>query len=332
MSYESFKKEVERVLLERGEPMTWSEIKKFSGKLKQRAPYHVFVQKLQGEIGLVRFKPRGSQQTLWALRRWFEEGRFRDLLPERMRFVVLHSEGETAFVADEFRNLRRIFPVKSVVVHEEVKEAKEAAGEAGEIREIRETREVKKVKEVGEAEEGSEREKAWEGGEAEREGGGNRNLRRWDVVEAEISSLFPEEDRRPESIRVRSLRFLRRVEDDSERLKILESVSESGEFLHTDAWRKHGKTLGMTRPRFRCFYFYDARCQFFCDQRVCLGHDIPSKISKEEVLGDKVYFILETEEQENEGESGLFLWSKDVEWCLKAVISVQDPKQRRLEV
>ncbi|MCU4140778.1 MAG: hypothetical protein MW690_000019 [Methanophagales archaeon] len=293
MSYESFKKEVERVLLERGEPMTWSEIKKFSGKLKQRAPYHVFVQKLQGEIGLVRFKPRGSQQTLWALRRWFEEGRFRDLLPERMRFVVLHSEGETAFVADEFRNLRRIFPVKSVEVHEE--EAKEA-GEAGEG----EAREVKKVKEVGEAKEGREREEAWEGGEAEREEGGNRDLRRWDVVEAEISSLFPEEDRRPESIRVRSLRFLRRVEEDSERLKILESVSESGEFLHTDAWRKHGKTLGMTRPRFRCFYFYDARCQFFCDQRVCLGHDIPSKISKEEVLGDKVYFILETEEQKNE--------------------------------
>ncbi|MCW7080363.1 MAG: hypothetical protein OCU16_04630 [Candidatus Methanospirare jalkutatii] len=320
MSYESFKKEVERVLLERGEPMTWSEIKKFSGKLKQRAPYHVFVQKLQGEIGLVRFKPRGSQQTLWALRRWFEEGRFRDLLPERMRFVVLHSEGETAFVADEFRNLRRIFPVKSVVVREE--EAKEA----GEAEEVREERKAKKVKGTGEAEEG-ERE------EAEREGGEKvRDLRRWDVVEAEISSLFPEEDRRPESIRVRSLRFLRRVEEDSERLKILESVSESGEFLHTDAWRKHGKTLGMTRPRFRCFYFYDARCQFFCDQRVCLGHDIPSKISKEEVLGDKVYFILETEEQKNEEESGLFLWSKDVEWCLKAVISVQDPKQRRLEV
>ena len=302
MSYESFKKEVERVLLERGEPMTWSEIKKFSGKLKQRAPYHVFVQKLQGEIGLVRFKPRGSQQTLWALRRWFEEGRFRDLLPERMRFVVLHSEGETAFVADEFRNLRRIFPVKSVEVHEE--EAKEAE----------------------EAREGEEEEVEREGGEKV------RDLRRWDVVEAEISSLFPEEDRRPESIRVRSLRFLRRVEEDSERLKILESVSESGEFLHTDAWRKHGKTLGMTRPRFRCFYFYDARCQFFCDQRVCLGHDIPSKISKEEVLGDKVYFILETEEQKNEEESELFLWSKDVEWCLKAVISVQDPKQRRLEV
>jgi len=325
MSYESFKKEVERVLLERGEPMTWSEIKRFSGKLRQRAPYHVFVQKLQGEIGLVRFKPRGSQQTLWALRKWFEEGRFRDLLPERMRFVVLHSEGETAFVADEFRNLRRIFPVKSVVVHEE--EAKEA-GEAGEVRETRKTKEerkAKKVKGAGEAREGEEE-------EAEREGGEKvRDLRRWDVVEAEISSLFPEEDRRPESIRVRSLRFLRRVEEDSERLKILESVSESGEFLHTDAWRKHGKTLGMTRPRFRCFYFYDARCQFFCDQRVCLGHDIPSKISKEEALGDKVYFILETEEQKNEV-SGLFLWSKDVEWCLKAVISVQDPKQRRLEV
>ena len=318
MSYESFKKEVERVLLERGEPMTWSEIKKFSGKLKQRAPYHVFVQKLQGEIGLVRFKPRGSQQTLWALRKWFEEGRFRDLLPERMRFVVLHSEGETAFVADEFRNLRRIFPVKSVQVYEEAKEA-------GEAEEVREERKAKKVKGTGEAEEGEKE-------EAEREGGEKvRDLRRWDVVEAEISSLFPEEDRRPESIRVRSLRFLRRVEEDSERLKILESVSESGEFLHTDAWRKHGKTLGMTRPRFRCFYFYDARCQFFCDQRVCLGHDIPSKISKEEALGDKVYFILETEEQKN-GVSGLFLWSKDVEWCLKAVISVQDPKQRRLEV
>jgi len=326
MSYESFKKEVERVLLERGEPMTWSEIKKFSGKLKQRAPYHVFVQKLQGEIGLVRFKPRGSQQTLWALRRWFEEGRFRDLLPERMRFVVLHSEGETAFVADEFKNLRRIFPVKSVVEAREG-EAKEA-GEAGEVRETRKTKEERKAKKVKGAKEAREGEEE----EAEREGGEKvRDLRRWDVVEAEISSLFPEEDRRPESIRVRSLRFLRRVEEDSERLKILESVSESGEFLHTDAWRKHGKTLGMTRPRFRCFYFYDARCQFFCDQRVCLGHDIPSKISKEEALGDKVYFILETEEQKNEV-SGLFLWSKDVEWCLKAVISVQDPKQKRLEV
>ncbi|NOR77747.1 MAG: hypothetical protein GQ523_04840, partial [Methanophagales archaeon] len=70
MPYEKFRKEVERILEEKAEPVTWNEIKGSSTKLKQKAPYHVYVQKLQGDIGLVRFK-RG-QKTAWALRKWFE--------------------------------------------------------------------------------------------------------------------------------------------------------------------------------------------------------------------------------------------------------------------
>ncbi len=55
MVYEKFRKEVERILEEKSKPVTWNEIKKSSTKLKQKAPYHVYVQKLQGDIGLVRF-------------------------------------------------------------------------------------------------------------------------------------------------------------------------------------------------------------------------------------------------------------------------------------
>jgi hypothetical protein len=43
MTYEKFRHEVERILDEKSEPVTWNEIKASSTKLKQKAPYHVYV-------------------------------------------------------------------------------------------------------------------------------------------------------------------------------------------------------------------------------------------------------------------------------------------------
>ena len=262
MPYEKFRKEVERILEEKAEPLTWNEIKECSTKLKQKAPYHVYVQKLQGDIGLVRFK-RGNK-TVWALRKWFEAGKFKELLPEKVRFTILSVKGSHAIAANEYWELKRIYPL-------------------------------------------------------------NSPLNRWDVIVAEVDDFFPEEDKRPDSIRIRETEHSRRIEDDEERIKIAEKISESGEFLHTDAWK--GKTLGLTKPRFRCFYFYDSKCQFFCDQSVCVGHDMDVEDESIEIKGDKVYFVLEAKERA----SGEFVWEKPgVEWRIKSVISLTDPNQQRL--
>ncbi|MGB2728208.1 MAG: hypothetical protein WBD09_06995 [Halobacteriota archaeon] len=266
MVYEKFRKEVERILEEKAKPVTWNEIKASSGTLKQKAPYHVYVQKLQGDIGLVRFKR--EKKTVWALRKWFEEGKFKEFLPEKVRFTILSVKSTHAVAANEYGGLKRIYPLK-------------------------------------------------------------RTLNRWDVIEAEVEEFFPGEDKRPESMRLKedAMEHSRRIEDEEERIRIAEKIAESGEFLHTDAWK--GKTLGMTKPRFRCFYFYDSKCQFFCDQSVCVGHDMEVEEQGEsvEIKGDKVFFVLEAVERAK----GEFIWEKKhVEWRIKAVISLTDPRQRRL--
>ncbi|MCK4475735.1 MAG: hypothetical protein KAU16_03320 [Methanophagales archaeon] len=270
MVYEKFRKEVERILEEKAKPLTWNEIKASSTKLKQKAPYHVYVQKLQGDIGLVRFKSAQDREkkTVWALRKWFEEGKFKELLPDKVRFTILSSKKDHAIAANEYWELKRIYPFPY-------------------------------------------------------------QLNKWDVIEAEVEDFFPEEDKRPDSIRIRGdgIEHLRMIEDEEERIRIAEKISESGEFMHTDAWK--GKTLGMTKPRFRCFYFYDSKCQFFCDQSVCVGHDMEVEEQEEniEIKGDRVYFVLEAVEREG----GEFIWEKTkVEWCIKSVISLTDPRQRRL--
>jgi hypothetical protein len=236
MVYEKFKQEVARILEEKDRPVTWNEIKASSTRLKQKAPYHVYVQKLQGDIGLVRFKH--AKKTVWALRQWFEDGKFRELLPEKARLTILSVNGTYALAANEYWELKRIYPLE-------------------------------------------------------------RGLHRWDVIEADVKDFFPDDDKRPESMRLKEdeLRYVRCVEDVKAQLRIAEKVAESGEFLHTDAWK--GKMLGLTKPRFRCFYFYDSKCQFFCDQSVCVGHDTDVKETGEgiEIMGDKVYFVLEAAER-----------------------------------
>ncbi|HDS45876.1 MAG TPA: hypothetical protein ENN68_07285 [Methanomicrobia archaeon] len=266
MTYEKFRQEIERILTEQCRPVTWNEIRANSTKLNQKAPYHVYVQKLQGDIGLVRFKH--NQRTVWALRDWFEAGKFRELLPEKLRLTILALQAGYALAANEYGELKRVYPL-----------------DAG--------------------------------------------LRTWDVIEAGIADYFPEADRRPDSIELEpdETDCVRTVDSWEDRIRIAEKVAESGEFLHTDAWR--GKTLGVTKPRFRCFYFYDAHCQFFCDQNVCLGHDVEVTDGGAglEITGDKVYFVLEAAERAR----GEFIWQKkQVEWFITAEISLTDPRQRRL--
>jgi hypothetical protein len=266
MVYEKFKQEVERILEEKATPVTWNELKASSTRLKQKAPYHVYVQKLQGDIGLVRFKY--ENKTVWALRKWFEEGKFTELLPKKMRLTILSAKKDHAIGANEYGELKRVYPLKN-------------------------------------------------------------ELRRWDVVEADVEEFFPQEDKRPESMKLKGdgIEYVRRLEGEEERIGIAEKVAESGEFLHTDAWK--GKTLGLTKPRFRCFYFYDSKCQFFCDQSICVGHDVDVEEHGEsiEIKGDQVYFILEAVERAR----GEFIWEKRrIEWYIASVISVIDPRQRRL--
>lgn len=272
MTYEKFRREVERILQEKGRPVSWNEIRASSSTLKQRAPYHVYVQKLQGDIGLVRFK--SGARTLWALRSWFESGDFKDLLPTVLRLIILHlyhdtdTDTEAAIAVDEYWQLKRVYPLPL-----------------------------------------------------------QHHFRRWDMIEAEVADFFPADDKRPESIRIKeeSWSRLRRIEDEKEQLKLVERIAESGEFLHTDAWK--GKTLGLTKPRFRCFYFYDSRCQFFCDQKVCVGHDMEVEEEDAETMGDRVYFILEAIKRAKRE----FIWEKTgVEWRIKSVIALTDPGQRRL--
>ena len=272
MTYEKFRREVERILQEKGRPASWNEIRASSSTLKQRAPYHVYVQKLQGDIGLVRFK--SGARTLWALRSWFESGDFKDLLPTVLRLIILHlyhdtdTDTEAAIAVDEYWQLKRVYPLPL-----------------------------------------------------------QHHFRRWDMIEAEVADFFPADDKRPESIRIKgeSRSRLRRIEDEKEQLKLVERIAESGEFLHTDAWK--GKTLGLTKPRFRCFYFYDSRCQFFCDQKVCVGHDMEVEEENAETMGDRVYFILEAIKRAKRE----FIWDKPgVEWRIKSVIALTDPGQRRL--
>jgi uncharacterized protein (UPF0128 family) len=46
-----------------------------------------------------------------------------------------------------------------------------------------------------------------------------------------------------------------------------------------------------------------------------------------EIKGDRVYFVLEAAEREG----GEFIWEKTrVDWYIKSVISLTDPRQRRL--
>ena len=251
MRYEEFKSEVYKVLKERDEPLTWNEIKAASSLLRQKAPYHVYVRKLQGDIGLVRIKKSGKR--LWALREWFESGRFEEFLPERMSIILLDANAENAIVIGEDWELRRIYPV---------------SGE----------------------------------------------LSVWDVLEVEIEEFFPKDDKRPESMRVKSIKVTGRVEEDRKRLRIMERVAESGEFLHRDALG--GKTLGVIKPRFRCFHFYDGRCEFYCDQSVCVGHDF-KVLSDVQLAGERVYFLLEADENERD-------------WAIRAVLSLSDPRQLKL--
>lgn len=266
MVYEKFRQEVERILEEKAKPVTWNEIKESSTKLKQKAPYHVYVQKLQGDIGLVRFKY--ENKTVWALRKWFETGKFTELLPEKVRLTILSAKRDHAIAANEYWELKRVYPLKSEV-------------------------------------------------------------HRWDVIEAEVEEFFPQEDKRPESMKIKEdgMKYSRTIEDEEQRIRIAEKIAESGEFLHTDAWK--GKTLGLTKPRFRCFYFYDGRCQFFCDQSVCVGHDMGVEEHGESIniTGDRVYFVLEAIERAQ----GEFIWEKKrIEWYITSVISLTDPRQRRL--
>lgn len=124
MKYEEFKEEVERILLEKGRPTSWSEIRDSSEKLDQRAPYHGRVQKLRGDIGLIEIKDKKTGRKLWALRRWFKRGKQTFFVPpEKVKIILLckakevfsRKYGPTHCLAglDEDWNWRRLYPLSA---------------------------------------------------------------------------------------------------------------------------------------------------------------------------------------------------------------------------
>lgn len=129
MKYEDFKEEVERILLEKGEPTSWSEIRDSSDKLDQRVPYHGHVQKLRGEIGLITLKDKETGQRLWALMDWFvrkQKGTQTFLIPPKKMAITLLCKAKEVFSRkygpthclaglDEDWKWRRLYPLSAEV-------------------------------------------------------------------------------------------------------------------------------------------------------------------------------------------------------------------------
>jgi hypothetical protein len=123
MDYEVFKKEVERILLEKRKPLAWNEIRNASQILNQTIPNYKYVQKLRSEIGLLEIKDKKRGRTLWALRRWFKGGKQSFLMsPDKVTIVLLCKAKEqfsrklgmlTHCTAGLDRNLKwkRLYPV-----------------------------------------------------------------------------------------------------------------------------------------------------------------------------------------------------------------------------
>ena len=65
MSYDEFKNEVRRVLVEVGRPIQWGEIRQRAG-LQQKFPNNQWVKRMEADIGLVREIKAGK--TLWRLK------------------------------------------------------------------------------------------------------------------------------------------------------------------------------------------------------------------------------------------------------------------------
>ena len=66
MTYEDFKTTVEHVLIEAGNPLTWSQIKQRAG-LPQKVPNNKWVRQMETNIGLIRGKGKGGKM-LWRLK------------------------------------------------------------------------------------------------------------------------------------------------------------------------------------------------------------------------------------------------------------------------
>ena len=125
MKYEKFKEEIERILLERGRPTSWSEIRT-SDKLNRRTPSHRYVQRLQAEIGLIKIKDKKTGKKLWALRRWFKRGQQTFLVPPekvmitllcKAKEVISKKYGLTHCLAglDKDWNWKRLYPLSAEV-------------------------------------------------------------------------------------------------------------------------------------------------------------------------------------------------------------------------
>ena len=279
MKYEEFKKEVERILSEKGRPSSWSEIRNSSDKLDQRVPYHGYVQKLRGEIGLIEIKDRKTGRRTWALRRWFKRGEQTFLVPPEKLNVTLLCKAKEVFSKkygpthclaglDERWKWRRLYPLSA---------------------------------EVGD------------------------KIGKWDVIEVTVRDFLPEKNR-PETVKIwpRKVNFIETIQI-KDREKIITKTIETGEFLHTDAWR--GKSIGLIKPKRARFFLKDdeIRCEFYCDQRRCRGHimtvwnsEVHERRNFYELESGDLYFLLGTHKYHPH------------KWLLISVINLAEKKLPKL--
>jgi len=125
----------------------------------------------------------------------------------------------------------------------------------------------------------------------------DNDLRKWDVIEAEVMYPSTEPDR-PEYVKIwkDTVKRIGRVDSLSERKNIITKVVEGGEFLHRKPCRK---TLGLIRPirpRFYLDKFGKIKCHFYCNHKGCKGHRMIVKdpeVTKENYqLIEEPYFLL----------------------------------------
>lgn len=248
----------------------------------QRVPYHGYVQKLRGEIGLMEVKDRKTGRKVWALRRWYKKGKQTFLAPPKKVSITLLCKAKEVFSRryglthclaglDKDWKWRRLYPLSA---------------------------------EVG------------------------SDIGKWDVIEVVVRDFFPEKNR-PETIKIwpRRVKCTSRIDDMNERRKIIRRTSETGEFLHTEAWR--GKSIGLIEPRRPRFLVEDGeiKCEFRCNQKRCGGHKMV--VWDSEVVGKRDFVVFET------GEPYFLLGTHKYhphKFLLISVINLSKPRQRRLEV
>lgn len=100
------------------------------------------------------------------------------------------------------------------------------------------------------------------------------SLRVFDVITVRVIKTHPERNR-PESRRIDSdfITLVSRINQYNARVSLLNSLAETGDFLHGEAWRT--RSLGLTKPLAPKFWVADQntlKVHWYCSTQECNGH------------------------------------------------------------